>query len=100
MLDALTIRRRLGRLSGLIVAICGDIMHSRVARSNIQLLNTMGARVRVIAPPTLLPADVERLGCRSASRMRAGLADCDIVMMLRLQTERMKGAVRAVESGN
>ncbi len=92
LLDALTIRRRLGRLNGLVVAICGDIMHSRVARSNILLLNTMGARVRVIAPPTLLPAEVARLGVEVHHDMRAGLADCDIVMMLRLQTERMKGA--------
>jgi len=90
LLDALTIRRRLGRLDGLQVAICGDILHSRVARSNIHLLNTMGARVRLIAPKTLLPAEVERLGVEVFHDMKAGLKDCDIVMMLRLQTERMK----------
>ncbi len=92
LLDALTIRRRKGKLAGLTVAICGDIMHSRVARSNIQLLNTMGARVRVIAPPTLLPVAVDRLGVEVHHDMREGLKDCDIVMMLRLQTERMHGA--------
>ena len=62
LLDALTIRRRRGKLAGLLVAICGDVLHSRVARSNIHLLTTMGARVRVIAPPTLLPPGIERLG--------------------------------------
>ncbi len=92
LLDALTIRRRLGRLGGLVVAISGDILHSRVARSNILLLNTMGARVRVIAPPTLLPAEVERLGVEVHHYMAEGLRDVDIVMMLRLQTERMKGS--------
>ena len=92
LLDALTIRRRKGRLNGLTVAICGDILHSRVARSNIHLLNAMGARVRLIAPPTLLPADVERLGVEVHHDMRRGLAGCDIVMMLRLQLERMQGA--------
>jgi len=91
LLDALTIRRRKGGLAGLLVAICGDVMHSRVARSNIHLLTTMGARVRVVAPPTLLPAAVERLGVEVFHDMRKGLADCDIVMMLRLQTERMQG---------
>ena len=91
LLDALTIRRRKGRLEGLLVAICGDIAHSRVARSNIHLLNTMGARVRVIAPPTLLPSKIERMGVEAFFDMRKGLEDCDIVMMLRLQTERMQG---------
>ena len=89
LLDALTIRRRRGRLSGLLVAICGDIVHSRVARSNIHLLNTMGARVRLIAPRTLIPAAAERLGVEVFDDMAAGLAGCDIVMMLRLQSERM-----------
>jgi aspartate carbamoyltransferase catalytic subunit len=92
LLDALTIRRRLGRLSGLRVAICGDIMHSRVARSNIHLLNSMGARVRVIAPKTLLPTDVDRLGVEIFHDMKQGLEGCDIVMMLRLQMERMTGS--------
>jgi aspartate carbamoyltransferase catalytic subunit len=92
LLDALTIRRRIGRLDGLTVAICGDILHSRVARSNILLLNTMGARVRVVAPPTLMPRHMERMGVEVFTDMTAGLKDCDIVMMLRLQLERMKGS--------
>ena len=91
LLDALTIRRRKGRLQGLTVAICGDIAHSRVARSNIHLLNAVGARVRVIAPPTLMPASIERMGVEVFHDMREGLRDCDIVMMLRLQLERMQG---------
>ncbi|MGH6954350.1 MAG: aspartate carbamoyltransferase catalytic subunit, partial [Alphaproteobacteria bacterium] len=92
LLDALTIRRRLGRLAGLRVAICGDVRHSRVARSNIHLLNAMGAAVRVIAPPTLLPPAVARLGVEVFTDMRRGLEGCDIVMMLRLQSERMQGS--------
>ena len=92
LLDALTIRRRKHRLGGLTVAICGDVLHSRVARSNIALLTVMGARVRVVAPRTLLPAQVERLGVEVFHEMAAGLKDVDIVMMLRLQTERMHGS--------
>ena len=92
LLDALTIRRNKDRIEGLLVAICGDIMHSRVARSNIILLNAMGARVRVIAPSTLLPPGIERFGVEVARDMREGLADADIVMMLRLQRERMNGS--------
>jgi len=91
LLDALTIRRRKGSLAGLTVAICGDILHSRVARSNIALLNIMGARVRVVAPRTLLPAQIERLGVEVFHDMARGLADVDIIMMLRLQMERMNG---------
>ncbi len=92
LLDAVTIRRRRGRLAGLRVAICGDITHSRVARSNIHLLKTMGAELRVIAPPTLLPAAISEMGVEVFFDMRRGLEDCDIVMMLRLQTERMQGS--------
>jgi aspartate carbamoyltransferase catalytic subunit len=92
LLDALTIRRHKGRLSGLVVAICGDIAHSRVARSNILLLSAMGARVRVVAPSTLLPSGIDRLGVDVFSSMRKGLADADVVMMLRLQRERMNAA--------
>ncbi|MCI0431643.1 MAG: aspartate carbamoyltransferase catalytic subunit [Rhodospirillales bacterium] len=92
LLDALTIRRRRGRLEGLTVAICGDILHSRVARSNIHLLTTMGASVRLIGPPTLIPAAAERLGVQVFHDMRRGLVGSDIVMMLRLQTERMQGS--------
>ncbi|HWA79596.1 MAG TPA: aspartate carbamoyltransferase catalytic subunit [Acetobacteraceae bacterium] len=89
LLDALTIRRRKGRLAGLTIAICGDIAHSRVARSNIHLLTAMGSRVRVVGPPTLLPTAVEALGVEVFSDMKKGLAGADIVMMLRLQKERM-----------
>src|SRR5690349_170727 len=92
LLDALTIRRRKGRLEGLLVAICGDILHSRVARSNIHLLKTMGAEVRVVGPATLMPTDIDRLGVEVHYSMRTGLKDVDIVMMLRLQTERMQGS--------
>ena len=92
LLDALTIRRRKGRLARLTVAICGDVLHSRVARSNIHLLNIMGARVRLIGPPTLIPAGADKLGAEIYYDMEEGLKDCDIVMMLRLQTERMHGA--------
>ena len=92
LLDALTIRRRKGGLQGLVVAICGDILHSRVARSNIHLLNTMGARVRVVAPRTLVPAQIDRMGVEVFHDMGLGLKGADIVMMLRLQTERMHGS--------
>jgi aspartate carbamoyltransferase catalytic subunit len=92
LLDALTIRRRKGRIEGLLVAICGDILHSRVARSNILLLTAMGARVRLVAPRTLLPAAVERYGVEVFHDMARGLDGADIVMMLRLQTERMQGS--------
>jgi len=89
LLDALTIRRRKGRLDGLSVAICGDVRHSRVARSNIHLLNVMGAHVRLVAPKTLLPSKAETLGVEVFHNMKEGLKDVDIVMMLRLQNERM-----------
>ena len=89
LLDALTIRRRRGTLQGLTIAICGDIAHSRVARSNIYLLTTMGAAVRLIGPPTLMPPGIDRLGIDVFHNMDEGLAGVDIVMMLRLQRERM-----------
>ncbi|SIS97144.1 aspartate carbamoyltransferase catalytic subunit [Insolitispirillum peregrinum] len=92
LLDALTIRRRKGHLDGLEVAICGDVLHSRVARSNIHLLNTMGAHVRCIAPRTLMPSRIEELGVSPYYDMRKGLKDVDIVMMLRVQNERMQGS--------
>jgi aspartate carbamoyltransferase catalytic subunit len=92
LLDALTIRRAKGRISGLTICICGDIRHSRVARSNISLLNTLGARVRVIAPSTLLPTKIDRMGVDVFTDMNAGLEGADIVMMLRLQRERMQGS--------
>ncbi len=89
LLDALTLRRRRGTLQGLLVAICGDVLHSRVARSNIHLLGTMGCRVRVIGPPTLIPAAAAKLGVEVFHDMEAGLRGADVVMMLRLQRERM-----------
>ncbi|KQZ98544.1 aspartate carbamoyltransferase catalytic subunit [Mesorhizobium sp. Root157] len=92
LLDALTIRRAKGPLDKLIVAICGDILHSRVARSNIILLNALGAQVRVVAPSTLLPSGIERMGVIVARSMAEGLKDADVVMMLRLQRERMAGS--------
>jgi aspartate carbamoyltransferase catalytic subunit len=92
LLDALTIRRRKGRIEGLKVAICGDILHSRVARSNFHLLAALGAEVRAVAPPTLMPAHVERFGVTPFTDMDAGIEGADVVMMLRLQLERMDGA--------
>ncbi|MBA1140406.1 aspartate carbamoyltransferase catalytic subunit [Mesorhizobium neociceri] len=92
LLDALTIRRAKGPLSKLIVAICGDILHSRVARSNIMLLNALGAQVRVVAPSTLLPSGIEKMGVIVSRSMAEGLKGADVVMMLRLQRERMEGA--------
>ncbi len=91
LLDALTIRRAKGRLQGLTIAICGDIAHSRVARSNLLLLGKMQNRLRLIGPPTLLPGAFADLGCEVYHDMRAGLAGADVVMMLRLQRERMDG---------
>ena len=92
LLDALTIRRRKGKIHGQTIVISGDVAHSRVARSNIYLLNAMGARVRLVAPPTLLPKDVDRLGVEVCHHMDEGLDGADVVMMLRLQQERMQGA--------
>jgi len=89
LLDALTIRRRKGRIAGLTVAICGDIVHSRVARSNILLLNALGAYVRLAAPSTLLPPASDRLGADVFTRLDEAIKDADIVMMLRIQKERM-----------
>ena len=91
LLDALTIRRAKGRLHRLSVAICGDIAHSRVARSNILLLHKMENRIRLIAPPTLMPSGMAELGCEVFDNMEEGLAGADVVMMLRLQKERMDG---------
>jgi len=93
LLDLLSLRRAFGEVGGLTVAICGDIAHSRVARSNVALLSMMGARVRLIGPPTLVPGDADRWGCEVFHDMREGLKGCDVVMMLRLQLERMDGAL-------
>lgn len=91
LLDALTIRREKGRIQRLTVTICGDVAHSRVARSNLILLGKMENRVRLIAPPTLMPSGVAEFGCEVYDDMREGLRDADVVMMLRLQKERMDG---------
>jgi len=99
MLDMLTIRQHKGRFDGLVVAIVGDILHSRVARSQIQALKTLGAaEVRVIAPNTLLPADTDALGARVFTNARQGLQDVDVIVMLRLQKERMEGALLPSEA--
>jgi aspartate carbamoyltransferase catalytic subunit len=92
LLDALTIRRHKGGIADLKIAICGDVLHSRVARSNIFLLTKLGAQVRVVAPSTLLPTGIANFGVQVFREMHKGLADADVVMMLRLQLERMSGA--------
>jgi aspartate carbamoyltransferase catalytic subunit len=86
-------RRAFGRVGGLTVAICGDVLHSRVARSNVALLTMLGAHVRLVGPPTLMPTDVARWGVEVHSDLRSGIAGADVVMMLRLQLERMQGAL-------
>ncbi len=91
LLDAFTIRDRLGNIEGLTIAICGDVLHSRVARSNVALLNILGARVRLVGPPTLMPIGADRWGAEVFHDMRGGLKDADVVMMLRVQRERMTG---------
>lgn len=92
LLDALTIRRRRGSIAGQRVVICGDLMHSRVARSNILALTALAAEVRVVAPATLMPEGTDRMGIEAFSDFDAALEGADVVMMLRLQNERMSGA--------
>ena len=92
LLDALTIIEKKKKIEGLRVAICGDILHSRVARSNIFLLNMLGAEVNIVAPTNLMPKDIEKFGVKTFSNMKEGVKDCDIVMMLRLQNERMSSS--------
>ncbi len=93
LLDALSLRRAFGRIAGLKVAICGDVLHSRVARSNVGLLQMMGAHVRLVGPPTLMPAQADRWGVEVITDLRKGIEGCDVVMMLRLQLERMDGVM-------
>lgn len=93
LLDALTIRRRLGKIEGLTIAICGDIAHSRVAASNMILLRKMGAHVRIVAPPALIPEKFPVEPVESFENMEEGLKNCDVVMMLRNQTERMQSGL-------
>ena len=92
LLDAFTIRERRKRLAGLKVAIVGDLLHSRVLRSNIHLLTRMGAEVWVCGPPTLIPTDIARFGVRATSKVDEAVADADVIMLLRIQLERMEGA--------
>ena len=93
LLDALSMRRAFGRIEGLTVAICGDVLHSRVARSNVGLLQMLGAQVRLVGPPTLMPAGADRWGAEVHHKLRDGIEGVDVVMMLRLQLERMQGAM-------
>lgn len=92
LVDALTIRRNFGHIEGLVIAICGDILHARVAHSNILALTTLGARLRVIGPSTLIPRGLEDRGVEIYHDMKRGLEGVDVVMMMRLQRERMTGA--------
>ena len=92
LLDALTIKRNKKKISGLEVAILGDVLHSRVARSNIYLLKKLGAKIRISAPPTLLPANIEQLGVKVFKNLEEGLEGVDIIMVLRIQKERMEGS--------
>ncbi len=93
LLDALSMRRAFGRIAGLKVAICGDVAHSRVARSNVALLQMLGAEVRLVGPPTLIPPAADRWNVQIFHDMRKGIVGCDVVMMLRLQLERMDGVM-------
>jgi aspartate carbamoyltransferase catalytic subunit len=93
LLDALSMRRAFGYIAGLKVAICGDVLHSRVARSNVSLLQMLGAHVRLVGPPTLMPAQADRWGVEVFHDFRKGVAGCDVIMMLRLQLERMDGVM-------
>jgi aspartate carbamoyltransferase catalytic subunit len=93
LLDALSMRRAFGRVDGLTVAICGDVLHSRVARSNVLLLQALGARIRLVGPATLMPVGADRWGAEVFHDLRRGVADVDVVMLLRLQLERMTGAL-------
>jgi aspartate carbamoyltransferase catalytic subunit len=92
LLDAFTIRERRKKLKGLKVAIIGDLLHSRVLRSNILLLTKMGADVWVCGPPTLMPTDIRRFGVNATSDVEQAVRDADVIMMLRIQLERMEGA--------
>ncbi|MBU3932301.1 MAG: aspartate carbamoyltransferase catalytic subunit [Proteobacteria bacterium] len=93
LLDMMTIRSKKGRIAGLHVAIVGDIAHSRVARSNIHGLSKMGAHVSVAGPATMIPRDIEKMGVRSYTRIEEAIRDADIIMMLRIQTERERQSI-------
>ena len=96
LLDALTIRRSKGRLQRLNIAICGDVAHSRVARSNIILLGKMENRLRLVGPSTLMPSNINEFGVEVFYDIKQGLRDVDVVMMLRLQHERMDGGLSLI----
>ena len=91
LLDALTIKKRFGSFAKLKIANCGDILHSRVARSNIEILSTLGAKINIIGPKTLIPKDIKKSNIKIYNNMKTGLKNCDIVMMLRIQKERIVG---------
>lgn len=91
LLDAYTIQAHKGTIQGLKIAICGDIAHSRVARSNLWLLNRLGASVTLVAPPQLMPSEADRWPCALSYHLNEGIRDADVVMMLRVQHERMEG---------
>ena len=91
LLDALTIKKKFGSFAKLKIAICGDILHSRVAKSNIEILSTLGAKINIIGPKTLIPKDIQQPNIKIYNNMKAGLKNCDIVMMLRIQKERIVG---------
>ena len=93
LLDALTIKKKFGSFKNLKIAICGDIMHSRVARSNIEILTTLGSKINVIGPKKLIPDDIDKLNIKIFNNMKEGLHNCDIVMMLRIQKERILGKI-------
>lgn len=93
LLDALTIRKMKGKIDGMTVAICGDIAHSRVARSNYVLLTRLGAKVRIVAPPMLMPQEKEFTNAERCDTLEKGIKDADIIMMLRLQKERMQAGM-------
>ena len=93
LLDALTIKKKFGSFKNLKIAICGDIMHSRVARSNIEILTKLGSKINVIGPKKLIPNDINKLNIKVFNNMKEGLDDCDIVMMLRIQKERILGKI-------
>jgi aspartate carbamoyltransferase catalytic subunit len=91
LLDALTIKKKFGSFENLRIAICGDIMHSRVARSNIEILRKLGSNINVIGPKQWIPSDIKKLKVKIFYKMKEGLKNCDIVMMLRIQKERIVG---------
>jgi len=93
LLDALTIKKKFGSFKNLKIAICGDIMHSRVARSNIEILKKLGSKINIIGPKEWIPSDIKKLNVKIFHNMKEGLKDCDIVMMLRIQKERIVGKI-------